>query len=73
MNPAEAHKYIRQKIGISRTTNEEEAARIIGTSMHAQDYHMDKDFLRDLRVKHVDVLWRRANRDVDSVQAAVRM
>jgi hypothetical protein len=34
---------------------------------------MDKDFLRNMRVRHVDVLWRRANRDVDSVQAAVRL
>jgi hypothetical protein len=46
---AKARKYIRDKLGIFKTTSEEEAARIITASVHAQDYHMDKTFLCNLR------------------------
>jgi hypothetical protein len=45
----------------------------VKASQYAQDYFANDDYVRELREKEVDILWKRAPRDVDSVLAAVRL
>jgi hypothetical protein len=64
---------IREKLCIPADADPGRAAAQIEASVHAKDYHIDNDAIRNLRTASVDVLWRRAARDVDSVKHAVRL
>lgn len=66
-------KQVSAKLGVSASHNSAvEIAAAISNSPYAHDYNITSDTIRNIRRKHIDCLWRRANRDVDSVRLAVR-
>lgn len=69
---ADVRALIRDKLGISAGTPASVIADKVNKSIYAKDYFMDKDYVRNLRVKHVDILWRLRARDVESMQLLVR-
>lgn len=64
--------HIRQRLTIADTATAQDIAAAAKASPYATDYFMNEDYVRTIREKEVDILWRRAARDVDSVLAAVR-
>jgi hypothetical protein len=63
--------YVRAQLVLSDFAPPEQIAEQVAQSMHALDYHMTADYVRNIRKKEVDRLFKRAERDVDSVLAAV--
>jgi hypothetical protein len=70
---ADVRRIIRDKLCIPANADPGKVAEQIEASVHAKDYHIDNDAIRNLRTGCVDVLWKRAARDVDSVRHAVRL
>lgn len=64
---------VRARAGISEDDSPEEVTLKLRSSAHARDFYVTGHFIRDLRQRKLDVEWRRADRDVDSVRAAVRL
>jgi hypothetical protein len=64
---------VREKLCIPADADPGRAAAQIEASVHAKGYHIDNDAIRNSRTASVDVLWRRAARDVDSMKQAVRL
>lgn len=69
---ADVRALVRDKLSIDAGTPAQDIADKVNNSVYAKDYYMDKDYVRNLRVKHVDILWRLRARDVDSMQLLVR-
>lgn len=59
-------------LGLETEDNPEVISTTIAKSEHAKDYFIKTDYIRGVRDRHVNVEHRRADRDVDSVWAAVR-
>ena len=70
---ADVRTIIREKLGIRADAAAIVIAQRVSQSQYEQDYHLDRHAIRNLRVAHVDKLWRKAIRDVDSVLAMVRL
>jgi hypothetical protein len=68
---ADIRRLVRERLCISAEADPEQVAQQVASSMHCQDYHIDNDTIRNLRTRSVDVLWKLASRDVDSVKQAV--
>lgn len=68
---ADVRDHIRQLLGVADTATAEEIAAAAKASKYAADYFMNEDYTRAIREKEVDILWKLAPRDVDSVLAAV--
>jgi hypothetical protein len=68
---ADIRQLVREWLCISAEADPEPVAQRVAASVYAQDYHIDNDTIRNLRTRSVDVLWKLASRDVDSVKQAV--
>jgi hypothetical protein len=68
---ADIRQLVRERLCISAEADPEQVAQRVAASVYAQDYHIDNDTIRNLRTRSVDVLWKLASRDVDSVKQAV--
>lgn len=64
-------EYIRGQLGISTAMDPAEAGKLIFQSKYALDYEMSHDYIRNLRTKHIDCVWKKHQRDVVSVSMAV--
>jgi hypothetical protein len=62
---------VQERLCFSAEADPEQVAQRVGASVHAQDYHIDNDTICNLCTCSVDVLWKLASRDVDSVKQAV--
>ena len=69
---ADVRDHIRQRLAIPEAATAEEIAAAVKASQYVTDYFMNEDYVRVTREKEVDILWKLAARDVDSVLAAVR-
>jgi hypothetical protein len=69
---AALRKHIYAQLGIADNATPDEIAAAIEGTPYRRDYHVTTNTICNLRRKHVDVLWRLRERDVDSCFAAVR-
>jgi hypothetical protein len=67
---AAVQRYVRAQLVLSEFAPPEQIAEQVAQSMRARDYHMNADYVRNIDKKEVD-RFKRAERDVDSVLAAV--
>lgn len=51
-------------------SNEEKAAAVMG-SVDERDFYLTADDVRNMRVKHIDCVWKKAKRDVQSMFISV--
>lgn len=63
---------IRARLGITKPDDSAQLNAKLKASQHGRDYNVTGHFIRDLRRRRLDVEWRRADRDLDSVRIAVR-
>jgi hypothetical protein len=68
---AAVRRHVRAQLDLSDFGSPEQIAEQVAKSVHARDYHMTADYVRNIRKKEVDRCFKRAERDVDSVLAAV--
>jgi 23S rRNA maturation mini-RNase III len=68
---AAVHLYVRALLVLSDFTPPEQITEQVAQSIHARDYHVTVDYVCNICNKEVDRLCKRAERDVDSVLAAV--
>lgn len=59
------------RLGVSDFASLEEIGAKIKGSKYSKDYIMTEDFVRNVWAKEIDPLFKRADRDVDSVLLAV--
>jgi hypothetical protein len=67
---AAVHRYDSALLVLSDFTPPEQIADQVAQSIHARDYHVTVDYVCNIRNTKVDQLFKRAERDVDSVLAA---
>lgn len=63
--------HIRARLGIPDTTKPDEICERSNASIYATDYYSDSHFVRNIRTKEADPLFRKAASDVASVRLAV--
>jgi hypothetical protein len=64
-------EHIRTRLSIPDDALKDSVVARVKASQYARDYFANEEFVRTLREKEIDILWKRAPRDVDSVLAAV--
>jgi hypothetical protein len=64
-------EHIRTRLSIPDDALKDNVVAGVKASQYARDYFANEDFVRALREEDIDILWKRASRDVDSVLAAV--
>ena len=65
--------FVRTELGINTDLSAEEAAEVVMASQHVRDFQITDDAIQNIREKTIDIKWKKATRDVDSLQAAVRL
>jgi hypothetical protein len=68
---ADVRHRVRERLCISAEADLEQVEQQVAASVHAKDYHIDNDTILNVRARSVDVLWKLASRDVNSVKQAV--
>jgi isocitrate dehydrogenase kinase/phosphatase len=64
-------EHIISKLAVSDTASADDIANAVKASPYAHDYFVNEDYVRVIREREVDITWKLASRDVDSVLAAV--
>ena len=65
--------FVRTELGINTDLSAEESAEVVMASQHVRDFQITDDAIQNIRAKTIDIKWKKATRDVDSLQAAVRL
>jgi hypothetical protein len=64
-------EHIISKLAVPDTASADDIANAVKASPYAHDYFVNEDYVRVIREREVDIAWKLASRDVDSVLAAV--